>query len=380
MSDDAAITPPVEPRRRLPIRSLAGSGRALVGRASGLVGRASEAVRSLPSAARAMPDVLRSAPGALLPPRGRGGEGVESITGYVHGHRMAPGARVARAAVALTVDGSEVRVLQHFGSRVVGWASFQVDPTQLSGGDVLDAGGLGETLGDLFDRAGLSRRHVVGGVTARHARFALLDVPRVDGQANLEAVVAEEASRQLGYVPGESYLFWELAARQRRGRTVFAVVIPQEPLLLLLEALEAARIRPDSLDLKPLALARAVNQRDAIVASLEPDGLDVVVIAEDLPIIIRSASIPPRMTEQAAREYLVGEVARALATSRGRLAPLDGEAMIYLAGSRADEQLAELLRLQTGHAIGKLAPPAHCPLDFPVAEQLANVGLALKRE
>lgn len=372
MADDTVTRPPAEQRRRL-LRALASPGRALAGRASELAARTSGAVKALPGA-------IRSVPGALLPLHGRGGDDSESITGYVHGHRMAAGARVARAAIALTIDGDEVRVLQHFGSRVVGWGSFRLDSSQLEGGEVLDAGGLGESLDDLFDRGGFSRRHVVGAISGRRARSGLLEVPLARSDAELEDIVAEEAGRHLGHVPGESYLFWQRASRQRHGRPIFAVVIPQEPLLLLLEALETAHVRPDSLDLKPLALTRAVNQRDAIVASLEPDGLDVVVVADDLPVVIRSASIPPGMSVPSAREYFVGEVARALATSRGGRAPLDGEARIFLAGARADEQLAEQLRLQIGHEIGKLAPPAYYPLDFPIAEQLANVGLALKRE
>ena len=359
MADDTVTRPPADRRRRLSLPALAVPWRSLAVRASAAV---------------------RSVPGALLPLQGTGGDDSESITGYVHGHRMSAGARVGRAAVALTIDGGEVRVLQHFGPRVVGWGAFAVGASLLEGGEVLDAGGLGDTLGDLFDRGGFSRRHVVGCISGRKARSGLLDIPRVDARANLEELVADEAGRLLGHVPGESYLFWQRAARQRHSRSVFAVVIPQEPLLLLLEALETARVWPESLDLKPLALARAVNQREAIVASLEADGLDVVVVADDLPIEIRSASIPPGMTEQAARDYLVGEVSRALALVGGGRVPLDGEANIYLAGSRADDKLAEQLRLQIGHAIGKLAPPAYYPLDFPIAEQLANVGLALKRE
>jgi len=365
MADDTVTRPPAGPRRPPSLRALAGRGRTLAGRATELIGQAAGVVRTLP--------------GALLP-RGEGGDGSESITGYVSGHRMAAGARVARAAVTISFEGGELRVLQHFGSRVVGWGSFPLDAAQLAGGEVLDAAGLGYSLDDLFDRGGFSRRHVVGALSGRRARSALLEVPPVGGEADLGEAVAEEAARQLGHVPGESYLFWERAVRLRHGRAVFAVVIPQEPLLLLLEALETAHVRPESLDLKPLALARAANQRDAIIASLEADGFDVVIVADDLPVAIRSAPLPTGVSEQGAREHLVAEVVRALADCRGGRTPVDSESRVFVAGARADELLREQLRLQTGHEIGTLAPPAYYPLDFPVAEQLANVGLALKRE
>jgi hypothetical protein len=343
-----------------------------------LVGRGGRLVRAPEIADRAV-GALKSLRCTLLPLHGHAsGSDASSVEGETPGHRVVAGARASRAAVALTVEGSGIRLVQHFGSRVVGWASFALETSGLVAGEAVDPARLGEALGDLFDRGEISRRHVVGALPGWRARSAMLEVPLVQREGELEAVIAEEAALQLGYSPTESYLFWQRAARQRRGRLVFAVVIPQETLLLLLEAFDAARIQPNALDLKPLALARAVNERDAIIANFAADGLDVVVVADDLPVVVRSAPLPVGISAQSARELFVGEVVRALAGYGGARRLRDAEARIYLAGSFADEALGEQLRLQTGYEIGKLAPPVRFPADFPLAEQLVNVGLALK--
>ena len=140
--------------------------------------------------------------------------------------------------------------------------------------------------------------------------------------------------------------------------------------------------RLDDLDLTPLALARAVNQRDAIVANLEFDSLDVAVVVDDLPVLLRTLVLPARVgPRDPAHEVLIAEVCRALASYEDA-APsqvLDIGAAIHLSGGGAASiALAERLRTQTGHPIGRTAPPLYFPSDFPLAEQLVNVGLALK--
>jgi type IV pilus assembly protein PilM len=363
---EESATAPDEPRRNTPILGLLTSGGALLGQTARLaasVGR--------------LKDPLRAALPRL--PRQRADEdGTESVEGGDAGHRVVAGARASRSAVAVSFDGATLRVLQHIGPRVVGWASLPLDSGLIWDGEVHDASGLGDALGEAFDRLGLSRRRVAGILPGRMAICALFEVPLVRREAELVEVVAEEASRRLGYSPDESYLFWERIVGQRRGRYVFAAVVPQEPLLRILETLETAGVHLDSLDLQPLALARAVNQRDAVIASLERDGLDVVVVSDDLPVAIRSLPLSPKVSDAAAREVLGAEVARALAGYSGARALLDADARLYLAGSRADESLAAQLARQTGHQVGTLAPPVRYPDDFPLAEQLANVGLALK--
>lgn len=292
------------------------------------------------------------------------------------------GTRLGTGRVALSFEGSNVRLLQFGGERVLGWTDLPLPEETVRGGLVVDAAGLGAALDEIFAQLRLPRRGVLGSLSGLRASAALLELPWLREEDDAGAVV-DEAQRALGINPDETFLFWQRIPGRRRDRFVYILAVPREPLLLALEACDVARIQVAELELKPLALARAVNQRDAVIGSLELDSLDVVVVVDDLPILFRSLSLPSGLvSREPAQEHLVAEIVQALShyedAAPGHL--LDPNAPIYLRGADTGGiALAERIRAQTGHPIGHLSSPLVCPSDFPLADQLVNVGLALKR-
>jgi Tfp pilus assembly PilM family ATPase len=299
-----------------------------------------------------------------------------------HDYRAVPGSWGNRGSVALSTESGTLRVLRSFGQRVIGWGSVPLPPGVIRGGTVADASLLGDVLGETFAQLRLPRRRVSGAVSGLRASIVLLELPWVK-EHELEEVVADEAGRALGVTTDDSYLFWQRLSGHRRERFVYVVAVPREPLLSTLEAYQAGGLHLEELDLKPLALARAVNQRDAIVVNIESDSLDVVIVVDDLPVLCRSLALPADLSYgDPAHEHVLVEVSRALASYEDAVVDqrLDPGAAIYLSGSRAAGiGLVERLRARTGHPMGRPAPPLHYPSDFPLAEQLANIGLALKR-
>lgn len=298
-------------------------------------------------------------------------------------YRLIVGARAGQGSVAVSVEGDVLRIVQHVGRRVIGWGSVPLPVGVARGGAVVDASGLGDVLREAFGRLRLPRRRVVAAISGLHARASLLDLPWVK-EHELDDVVADEVSRSLGVTTDDSYVFWQRLPGRRRERYVYVVALPRETLLRCLEAYEVAGLSLESLDLKPLALARAVNQRDAIVVNLERESLDVVVVVDDLPVLFRSVALPAGVIPQDALcDQGAAEVCRALATCEDAVPAgyaLDRTAAIYVSGSEVGGiALAERLRSATGRPIGRPTPPMHLPTDFPLTEQLVNVGLALKQ-
>jgi hypothetical protein len=286
--------------------------------------------------------------------------------------------RTRRGDVVVSFAGGEVRVLRHLGRRVVDWDRLMLPAGTLRAGLIADPPAVGIALAETFAELGLSRRHVVAALGAPGASSTLLDLPWVK-EREVAEVVADEAARQLAVSPDTHYIFWQHVPSRRRERQTFVVAVPREPVLALLEACEVGGLSLDALDLAPLALARAANQRNVIVVSVEVDSLEVAVIVDDLPLLIRGVDLGAGSTVDA----VATEVSRALATyedsAPGR--PIDQAAPVFLGGlvaaERADE-LAFALRARTGHLVGRPNPPLHLPSGFPLAEQLLNVGLALK--
>ena len=286
-------------------------------------------------------------------------------------------AKPSGQTVVAFVDG-ELRFLRRVGGRVVDWGHFPLPPDAFRDGAIADAPSIGLAMAEAFGEFRLPSRRVVAAIPARDARAGLLSLSWVK-ESDLADVVADEAPRALGVPLDTHYVFWQKVAVPRAERRTFVVAVPREPILALLEACEVAGVTLESLDLSPLALARAANQRDAVVVAVEPRTVEIVVVADDLPLYFRT--VTPGANPTAAD--VAAEVGRAL-TAYEEAFPergLDPTAPVFLVGQLGAARSAELagpIGARAGRRVGRPSPPLHLPADFPLAEQMVNVGLALK--
>jgi len=287
-----------------------------------------------------------------------------------------------RTRVTVSIEGSSLRIVSVTDQRVVGWASIPLDSHIVKSGQIGDPADLGAVIDETFDRLELSRDHVAWALSGFQASARILDLPGLSGH-ELQRAIAEEVEASLGIAADDSYLSWQRLDGRIRRRHVFVLAVPRSAVLTALEALEVAEIRPRTMDLRPIALARAIGRSHAVVANLEEGNLDVVVISKGVPTLLRSVPVPVSSASvEAAQNRLVDEIDRALAyhDDANLDRPLDSEAPIYLTGRLATGiALAEKIRALTGHPIGHLSPGISYPSDFPVSEYLVNLGLALKR-
>jgi type IV pilus assembly protein PilM len=287
-----------------------------------------------------------------------------------------------RQTVALSGEGATLRLLSFSNGKVVGWASMPLDERGWRGGQIQDPLAMGMALEEAFDRFALPRQRVAWALPGFQATTRVLDLPRLRGD-ELKAAVTEEMDRALGAGAADCYLYWQRLTGRIRQRTVFVLAIPRTTVLTSLEALEAANLRPLTMDLRPLALARGVGRPDAIVVNLEDGSLDLVVVERGLPTLVRSLPLlGAAALREAAQNRLVEETERSLAyyDDLNPDHPLDVDVPVYLTGSLATGiALAERLRAVTRHPIGRLAVPVQRPPDFPLTDYLVNLGLALKQ-
>jgi hypothetical protein len=293
-----------------------------------------------------------------------------------------PGVAVDRTAVALSLEGASVRVLTTSNDKVVGWSNIPLADRAGSSGQINDPLALGSAIDAAFEEFQLSRRRVAWGLPGFGATSRLIELPNLR-ERDLREAVSEEFDRVLGASLDDYYLFWERLSGRIRQRMVFALAIPKTGVLAALEALDVASIKPRSMELRPLALTRAVGRADAIIANLEDGSIDVVVVDRGIPVAIRSVPIPgSSVAREIAQNRLVEETERSLAyyDDANPDHPLDDDTPIYLTGSWATGiALAERIRAVTRHPIGRFKPEGMYPPELPLTEYAVNLGLALKR-
>lgn len=325
-----------------------------------------------------VPGGLRARAASVLRPR--------VVTRYVGaaGDRLRQSpvfAPFSRLAVGLTYEGASLKLVVSEERRIVSWETIPFDPRLLNGNLVVEPYNLGRLIRDAFAMRGLPRFRVHCALPAAGALSRVIEIPRLGAQERRRTVISE-AMRALGVSPGRHYVYWQVVDDQADTQLVFVLAVPRDAMRSLIETMRTAGIRPRTVDITPLALARAVGQPDAIVLELDPTGIDIAIVLDDVPLVLRSAVFGERAltleeAQETAIEMLTAELRRYEDVYPGMR--VERSVPVFLAGDLgAGLRLADRVRTTTGHPIGRLAPLVDYPPDFPVGEYLANVGLVLK--
>ncbi len=289
----------------------------------------------------------------------------------------------SRLTIGLTYEGAALKLLVTEGRRIVSWERIPFDPRIVNGTLIAEPYNLGRLLRDALARRGLPKNRIHCALPAAGALSRVVEVPKLGARARRQSVVAE-AMRALGISPGRHYVYWQSVDETLDSHVVFVLAVPRDAMRSLIETMRAAEIRPRSVDVTPLALARAVGQPDEIVVELDPTGVDLIVVLDDVPLVMRSVvwgerALTLEEEQEAALELLLNELRGYEDVYVG--SRIERTVPIYLAGDMGTGlRLSDRIRTATGHPIGRLAPLVDYPEDFPIAEYLANVGLILKEE
>lgn len=295
--------------------------------------------------------------------------------------RALTGRSIGRGVTTASIEGPSLRLLTFANHQVQDWVAEPIVERAARGGQINDPVALGSAVDATFERLSLSRHHVAWALPAFQAFCRVVELPGLRGD-DLRLAVSEEIERALGAGAGDTFMYYQRLSGRVRQRQVFVLALPKTTVLPALEALDVASIHPVTMDLRPLALARAINRPNAVIVNLEEGSLDIVIVEGGTPALLRSLPLPITLSLEAAQERLLQEVDRSLAYYDDVNAdhPLDPDVPLYLTGSLATGiSLAERARAVTRHPIGRLTGlPVHPP-DLPVADFLVNLGLALKR-
>ena len=288
---------------------------------------------------------------------------------------------IRRTKVTLVIDNAAVRLLTAEGNAVVRWASTPVASGLISDGIVQDPGALGDLVAKLFQQERTPKGNVVTCVPGSHAVYKSFTLPRMR-RADLKNAVFYQAKRELPVPVEDLVMVWQLVAVRERYFEVFVTGVPKDIVMGYLETLGHAAIQPKALDVKPVAIARAVNRSNALLCNVEADNIDIVYIQDFVPIFVQTIRFQePAGSTAVLAERLTEELHRSIRLHNETTPeqPVGANTPVFLSGGATDYfLLVQALYGSLGYTIEKLDPPLVCPADFPVEEYSANIGLALK--
>ena len=289
---------------------------------------------------------------------------------------------IGEKIVTLDFDGRDVRLLITRGRKVLRWASVTVPSELMHQGLIMDPARMGAGLSRFLSKHKASKRKVVTSVTGHRSVSRFLSLPVIKPDL-LDEAVRRKAKQEMPLPPEETYLSWEVINQDSQQLQVYVLALPRLVIDRHVEALRAAKIKLGTMDIKPLALVRAVHQGNAIVVNLEKQSLGVIIVDKGVPVMIRSMPQGNGISEfKEALEKLSLELTRTTQfyNESNRDNPLDPNTVVFATGAPFDDpEMLKMFASLISFPVKTLKPPMRWPSGFPIATYAVNVGLALKK-
>ena len=166
--------------------------------------------------------------------------------------------------VGLHIDSRRASAVAVDNKRVVAAASVELPPGAVTDVGVAQPDQLSESLRELFSMGDFGR-NVYLGLSVRHGVVRLLDMPLVENESERESAVRFQAAEAIAMPLEEAILDWAFVGQTvvPGGASRMQVVLAaarRVPVLELVDAVNAAGLKPMGLELEPFALVRALGE------------------------------------------------------------------------------------------------------------------------
>lgn len=285
--------------------------------------------------------------------------------------------------LALSIEGMSLKLLAGQGDRVSAWSITPVNPIFLRGGFVANKQGLASVIKIAVSKKGFSgRRRVFASLPAFHSVNRILDIPDMR-EVRPEIVLPQQAKKDMGYSAENSLLFWQRLNRSGGRQRFLVTSVPRETVITLIETLKLAGLQPDKIDTTTFALSRAVNEPNAIIAALEANSLDSIILRDGIPLSSRSTFLGEVPQNPETLPTLITDALDSIITFHNESHPdnpLPPDIPVYLLGSGIlrNPNIVSAVGTTLGRPAAEFKPPLIYPPDCPKAELAVNIGLVLK--
>ncbi len=286
----------------------------------------------------------------------------------------------SKSIVTLNIEADNVRFLVARGKRARYWGNMPLAPGLVKDGLIADPAKVSLAIDSLLLERKVPKRRVIASVSGLRSAPRILSLPKIKSKLLGEAI-QNESEREMPVPLDELYLSWQLIGARDSEHQFLVLGVPRNLLDTEVQTLAQAGIKPQVMNLKPLALARAVHREEALIIDLEPENFDLVVVVDGVPVVMRTVISRGEgvMLEDRIRQ-LTDELSRTVDfyNSSHPEHTLGSATPAFLTGPLADDTTAcELVKAAIGNPIETLAPPFEYPASLPVAEYAVNIGLAL---
>ena len=284
-------------------------------------------------------------------------------------------------ATTLFIDDTNIRLLVNKGKRVQKWARLPLEPGLVRDGVILEEAQVVDQLKELFKLQKVSASKVIAGMSGLNSIYRLITLPELPEAVQAEAV-RHEARRVIPVSLEQVYLAYQPLPSPPGETRLFLAAYPRNAADTLIRTLRQAGVEPYLMDLAPLALCRTANEPRAVIVNAWSTNLDIVVMADRIPQVLRSLSLPGEATSLSEMLPAITEELERTITfynSSHLENPLEPTVPILVSGDLAEapESWPTLVG-RSGYSVSVLPSPMEFPEGFNPSQFMVNIGLALK--
>jgi type IV pilus assembly protein PilM len=289
---------------------------------------------------------------------------------------------MAKRVTTLFIRDTSINLLVMKGEKVEKWASLPLDQGLVSQGLIVDEAQVADKVKQIFNETGARADKVITALSGHDSLYRIITMPELP-DAVLPEAIRREAKRTIPTPLEEVYFSFQRLPSLTKGESrIFLVTFPRNLVDALVRTLRQAGVKPYIMDLAPLALCRIPNEPRAIIVNARLDHLDVMVLADRLPQVIRRLVLPGEAESLEERLPVIAEeFNRTLAFyNSGHMEnPLDTTVPVFVCGELAEVPDSwESVVSRAGYPVSPLPLPVEPPEGFNPNEFMVNIGLALK--
>jgi len=278
--------------------------------------------------------------------------------------------------VTLDIEDNFIRMMVVKGRQVETAVSLPLESGLVHDGVIVNPIAVGMRIGELMAANGIAEKKVVVGISGIHAIYRVVNVPKLPKKL-LDEAAQREAERVMPVPLNELYTSWQIISISDIETAICLVGIPRNTVDAMLEALRQAGLQPEAMDVRPLALARLSDERDAIIINIQQIGFDIVVMTDGIPELLRSLPFP---VDAASADEKIAEVNEELERTVAFYNSSHKERQITPSiATFVSGELSEILAQTLEYRVKPLPRLLSYTDSLNTGEYASNIGLALRQ-
>lgn len=288
---------------------------------------------------------------------------------------------MAKKVITLYIDDTSIRLLVAKGKQVQKWARLPLESGLVRDGVIFEEDQVAGKIKELFKLEKVPTQKVIAGLSGLNSIYRLVTLPELP-EAILAEAVRNEAKRVIPVSLDQVYLSYQSLPGPKGETNIFLAAFPRNTADAFVRTLRQAGVEPYLMDLAPLALCRNVNEPRAIIINAWLTHLDIVIMVDRVPQVIRSLSLPGEATSLSEMmPAIIEEFERTVTfyNSSHLEEPLDSTVPVLVSGDLGEvPESWQLLAGESSYTVSILPSPMGFPEGFNPSQFMINMGLALK--